>query len=176
MCACMIACWIVCAIRYLLLSYELLLLVWSIVRFNWLILESYSSYSLPKFKQVISSHASWLYIYVPIVLYLVTDKCFLQFRRDNQNQESRFQHWLLEGETDRRRSERNRQPDTGRRCGWWKTIHFICTYHLEVRWYAKEAELKKYLKATMMMRLVWPSPCRCPQEHCRCHFVNNVNK
>lgn len=116
------------------------------------------------------------YIYVPIVLYLVTDKCFLQFRRDNQNQESRFQHWLLEGETDRRRSERNGQPDTGRRCGWWKTIHFICTYHLEVRWYAKEAELKKYLKATMMMRLVWPSPCRCPQEHCRCHFVNNVNK
>lgn len=83
------------------------------------------------------------YIYVPIVLYLVTDKCFLQFRRDNQNQESRFQHWLLEGETDRRRSERNGQPDTGRRCGWWKTIHFICTYHLEVRWYAKEAELKK---------------------------------
>jgi hypothetical protein len=86
------------------------------------------------------------YIYVPIVLYLVTDKCFLQFRRDNQNQESRFQHWLLEGETDRRRSERNGQPDTGRRCGWWETIHLICTYHLEVRWYAKEAELKNTWK------------------------------
>ena len=50
--------------------------------------------------------------YISVVLRLVTDRCFLKFLRDNQNQESRFEHGLLEGETDRRRSERNREPDT----------------------------------------------------------------
>ena len=87
---------------------------------------------------MLNSYMFWILT----VLHSVTDRCFLQFLRDNQNQESGFQHWLLEGETDRRRSERNGQPDTWRRCGWWKTIRFLSTCHLEVCWYTKEAELK----------------------------------
>ena len=135
--------WIVCAIWSLLLSYEILLLVRNVVRFNWLILESFCTYySLPSSSKssvvMLNSYMFWILT----VLHSVTDRCFLQFLRDNQNQESRFQHWLLEGETDRRRSERNGQPDTWRRCGWWKTIRFLWTCHLEVCWYTKEAELK----------------------------------
>lgn len=146
-CVRMIACWIVCAIWSLLLSYERLLLVWNVVRFNWLILESFCTYySLPSSSKssvvMLNSYMFWILI----VLRLVTDRCFLQFLRDNQNQESRFQHWLLEGETDRRRSERNGQPDTWRRCGWWETIRFLWTCHLEVCWYTQEAELKNTSK------------------------------